>query len=81
LVTLEERLAFMVSEPSSNGGTMSSRLSRILALTGVSAVLAVGGAGIAQASPDHSGSKNDRHCKKLHGKKKRECERKHHHRR
>lgn len=57
---------------------MSHRFSKILALTGISAALAVGGAGIAQASPDHSGRKDD-HCKKLHGKKKRNCEKKHHH--
>jgi hypothetical protein len=59
---------------------MSTRASRILALMGVSAVLAIGGAGVAQANPDHSGHKNDQHCKKLHGKKRRDCERKHHHR-
>ena len=58
---------------------MSHRISKILALTGVSAALAIGGAGMAQASPDHGSHKND-HCKSLHGKKKRECEKKHHHR-
>lgn len=57
---------------------MRNRLSKILALTGVSAALAIGGAGIAQASPDHSGHKNDQHCKKLHGKKRKDCEKKHH---
>jgi len=57
---------------------MSHRISKILALTGVSAALAIGGAGMAQASPDHSGHKND-HCKNLHGKKKKDCEKKHHH--
>ncbi len=57
---------------------MSSRLSKILALMGVSAVLAIGGTGLAQASPDHhSGHKNE-HCKKLHGKKRRDCEKRHH---
>jgi hypothetical protein len=59
---------------------MTSRISRILALTGISAALAIGGAGVAQASPDHGGHRNDPHCKKLHGKKKRDCERRHHHR-
>jgi hypothetical protein len=62
---------------------MHNRISKILALTGVSAVLALGGAGLAQASPDHSGYKDSHHCKNLHGKKKRECEKKHrdrHHR-
>jgi len=60
---------------------MSKRISRIVALTGVTAALAVGGAGVAQASPDHHhghGHKNDA-CKGMHGKKKRECERRHHH--
>lgn len=57
---------------------MSNRISRILALMGVSAMLAIGGAGIAQASPDHSGHKNDP-CKKLQGKHRRDCEKKHHH--
>jgi hypothetical protein len=57
---------------------MPKRISRIVALTGVTAALAVGGAGVAQASShDHHGHKNDS-CKKLHGKQKRECERKHH---
>jgi len=59
---------------------MRKRISTILALIGASAALAIGGAGIAQASPDHSGHRNDHHCKKLHGKTKRDCERKHHHR-
>lgn len=58
---------------------MSSRISKLLALTGISAVLAIGGAGLAQASPDHGHHKGDRHCKNLHGKKRRDCERKHHH--
>jgi len=59
---------------------MSKRISRIVALTGVTAALAVGGAGVAQASPDHHGHghKNEA-CKGMHGKKKRECERRHHH--
>jgi hypothetical protein len=56
---------------------MRNRLSKVLAVTGVSAALAVGGAGIAQASPDHGSHKGDRHCKNLHGKKRRDCERKH----
>lgn len=62
---------------------MRNRFPKLLAVTGVSAALAVGGAGIAQASPDHGSHKNDRHCKKLHGKKRKDCERKHrdrHHR-
>jgi hypothetical protein len=58
---------------------MSHRISKILALAGVSTALAIGGAGIAQASPDHSGSHKNDHCKRLHGKQRRECE-KHHHR-
>lgn len=45
---------------------------------GISAALAIGGVGIAQASPDH-GHKGDSHCKNLQGKKKRECEKHHHH--
>ncbi len=57
---------------------MHNRLPKILALMGVSAALAIGGTGIAQASPDHSGHGNDHHCKKLHGKKRKDCERKHH---
>ncbi len=59
---------------------MSSRLSKFLALMGVSSVLAIGGAGLAQASPDHSGNHRNDHCKKLHGKQRRDCEKKHHHR-
>ncbi len=64
---------------------MSRRISRILALTGISAALAIGGAGVAQASPDHGGHRNDphgkkEHGKKEHGKKKTERERRHHHR-
>jgi hypothetical protein len=58
---------------------MHNRLAKILALTSVSAALAIGGAGIAQASPDHSGRKGDRHCKNLHGKKRKDCEGNHHH--
>jgi hypothetical protein len=72
----------MVNDPSkvtTDGGLMSNRISRILALMSVSAMLAIGGAGIAQASPDHSGHKNDV-CKKLHGKQRRDCEKKHNHR-
>ena len=47
---------------------MHNRLSKILALTGVSAVLAIGGAGVAQAITDHRGHRHDdHHCKKLHG--------------
>jgi len=57
---------------------MSSRISKVIALTGVSAALAVGGAGVAQASPDHSGHHKGEHCKKLQGKKKRHCEQRHH---
>jgi hypothetical protein len=63
--------------PLLKGASMSKRIPKIVALAGVTAALAVGGAGVAQASPDHHGHKNDS-CKKLHGKKKRECERKHH---
>jgi hypothetical protein len=56
---------------------MTHRFSKLLAVTGVSAALAIGGAGIAQASPDHSGQKRDHHCKSLSGKKKRQCLRHH----
>jgi hypothetical protein len=52
----------MVNDPSkvtTDGGLMSKRISRILALMGVSAMLAIGGAGVAQASPDHSGHHGD----------------------
>ncbi len=56
---------------------MFNRFSRVLALVGVSAVMAIGGVGIAQASPDHHGKKHDV-CKRLHGKRHRECEKKHH---
>lgn len=59
---------------------MSKRLSRIIAVTGVSAALAIGGAGIAQASPDHSKGHSNDHCKTLHGKQRRDCEKKHNHR-
>ncbi len=61
---------------------MHNRVLQILALMRVSAALAIGGVGIAQASPDHSGHRNDQHCKKLHGKKRRDCEKHHgrHHR-
>jgi hypothetical protein len=38
---------------------MSNRVSRTVALTGITAMLAIGGAGIAQASPDHGGHHND----------------------
>jgi hypothetical protein len=59
---------------------MSHRFSKLLAVAGVSAALAIGGAGIAQASPDHSGQKHDHAaCKNLSGKKKKECEKRHHH--
>jgi hypothetical protein len=59
---------------------MSKRLTRVVALTGISAVLAIGGAGVAQASPDHGGrhSGSNDACKTLKGKKKRHCERHHH---
>jgi hypothetical protein len=57
---------------------MSVRLSKILALMGVSAVLALGGTGLAQASPDHHSDHKNDHCKNLHGKKRRNCEKKHH---
>jgi hypothetical protein len=60
------------------GASMSKRIPKVVAVTAVTAALAVGGAGVAQASShDHHGHKNDA-CKSLHGKKKRECERKHH---
>jgi hypothetical protein len=51
---------------------MSHRFSKLVALTGVSAALAIGGAGIAQASPDHSSQKSpDRgaQTKEHHGKR------------
>ena len=47
-----------------------NRISRVLAVAGISGALAVGGAGIAQASPDH-GTRGDHHGKnhdKHHGK-------------
>jgi hypothetical protein len=57
---------------------MSHRISKLIALTGVSAALALGGAGVAQASPDHGAQRHDHHaCKNLQGKKKRECEKRH----
>lgn len=60
---------------------MSNRVPRIIALMGMSAVLAIGGAGIAQAGSDHGAQHRHRDdaCKKLKGKKNRKCERKHHH--
>ena len=57
---------------------MSKRIPKIFALTAVTAALAVGGAGVVQASPDHHGHGKNDACKKLHGKKKRDCERRHH---
>ncbi len=60
---------------------MSNRVSRVIALMGIGAVLAIGGAGIAQANPDNGAQHKhgDDACKKLKGKKRRNCERKHHH--
>jgi hypothetical protein len=54
---------------------MSHRFSKLIALTTVSAALAIGGAGVAQASPDHGGQKHDHHaaCKSVQGKKKSDC--------
>lgn len=48
---------------------MSSLITRILALMGISAALAMGGVGVARASPDH-GHSGGTHCENLHGKKK-----------
>ena len=42
---------------------MARRFTRLAALMGVSSALAVGGIGLAQASPDHGG-KHHEHCKK-----------------
>ena len=56
---------------------MSRRFTQLLAVTGVSAALAVGGAGIAGASPNHGGGKRDDHSKNLTGKKKQQCIRNH----
>lgn len=59
---------------------MSTRVSKGIALLGATAVLAIGGAGVAQASPDHNGGHRHRDdaCKKLKGKKRRHCEHRHH---
>lgn len=58
---------------------MSRRVPKIIALSAVSAALAVGGAGVAQAaSPDHNGGHGrDDACKQLKGKKKQECIKRH----
>ncbi len=57
---------------------MPNRISKLIVVTGVSAALAVGGAGIAQASPDHGGRHGkDDACKRLKGKQKRECIKRH----
>jgi hypothetical protein len=62
---------------------MSHRIGRILALSTVSAALAIGalGAGTAGAHRDHpedGAHHGHHHCKGLTGKKRRNCE-KHHH--
>ncbi len=41
---------------------MARRFTKLASLLGVSSALAVGGFGLAQASPDHGG--NHHHCKK-----------------
>ncbi|MFN8216351.1 MAG: hypothetical protein U0R71_07110 [Solirubrobacterales bacterium] len=57
---------------------MSHRISKLIAVTGVSAALAVGGAGIAQAAgPNHGGHGRDDACKRMTGKKKQECIKRH----
>ncbi len=42
---------------------MTRRFTRFAALLGISSALAIGGIGLAQASPDHHGSGHDHHCK------------------
>jgi hypothetical protein len=64
---------------------MSHRIGRAIALSTVSAALAIGGLGVASASADRGhpedGPHHGRHhhCKGLEGKKKRNCEAHHHH--
>ena len=53
---------------------MRNRISKLIALTGVSAALVIGGAGVAQASsPDHGSQSRDHTCKTAQGKRTHDC--------
>ncbi|HET7053124.1 MAG TPA: hypothetical protein VFI09_04310 [Solirubrobacterales bacterium] len=62
---------------------MSQRIGRIVALSTVSAAVAIGGFGAAGASADRNHPEDSphhgHHCKGLTGKKHRNCEAHHHH--
>ncbi|HET9163643.1 MAG TPA: hypothetical protein VFN89_09420 [Solirubrobacterales bacterium] len=64
---------------------MSQRIGRIVALSTVSAAVAIGGFGATAASADRNHPEDGphhghHHCKGLKGKKHRNCEAHHHHR-